>query len=358
MTWDEALAVLGVTREDGRDVVRRAYLRLIRTHRPERDPEGFRRVRAAWEVWERDAPEGSTHVPPEERVPDVIARATAPRFAPSEHPDPLDDVPDLDLTGARDHAEAVGAVEAAAQAVLDGGRDLEAMADALDALAAAPGRGPLDVERVVRAILFLLAEASGDGGPRRDLVDAFLAASRAMPWREPPPSWVRAELGLPSLVHPEAAVVPGAVRVLFFSFVEDGDVETLQTRCRAVAAGDREAARGVDRWLDGAGAVWREDVGVAFKPGASLTGGQVTMRAGIGLLVLAVTIWAWGASMDEPRMAFVAVGLYVLWSRSFLWMFGFSFGDAPRGLRVWLVGVGLVMASVLVAVWLFAAEAT
>ncbi|MCB9548894.1 MAG: J domain-containing protein [Myxococcales bacterium] len=49
MTFDEAMAILGVGVEAGEDGARRAYLRLVRVHKPDRDPEGFRRVREAWE---------------------------------------------------------------------------------------------------------------------------------------------------------------------------------------------------------------------------------------------------------------------------------------------------------------------
>jgi len=47
---DEALELLGVTREDDDDRVRRAYLKAVRRHPPERDPEGFQRVREAYEL--------------------------------------------------------------------------------------------------------------------------------------------------------------------------------------------------------------------------------------------------------------------------------------------------------------------
>ena len=46
---DEALAFLGITADADRDTARRAYLRLLRVHRPERDASGFRRLREAWE---------------------------------------------------------------------------------------------------------------------------------------------------------------------------------------------------------------------------------------------------------------------------------------------------------------------
>ncbi len=56
MSLDEALAVLGVERGVDHDTARRAYLRLVKIHKPERDPEGFKRVRAAWDVARRRLP--------------------------------------------------------------------------------------------------------------------------------------------------------------------------------------------------------------------------------------------------------------------------------------------------------------
>lgn len=50
MTYDEGLSVLGVSDTASHKEVRRAYLRLVKQHKPERDPEGFKRVRAAYET--------------------------------------------------------------------------------------------------------------------------------------------------------------------------------------------------------------------------------------------------------------------------------------------------------------------
>lgn len=50
MTFEEALEVLGIAPNVGADGARRAYLRLTKTHKPERDPEGFRRIREAYDV--------------------------------------------------------------------------------------------------------------------------------------------------------------------------------------------------------------------------------------------------------------------------------------------------------------------
>ena len=47
---DDPYGVLGLDRGATADDVRRAYLRLIRVHTPESDPEQFKRVRSAYET--------------------------------------------------------------------------------------------------------------------------------------------------------------------------------------------------------------------------------------------------------------------------------------------------------------------
>jgi hypothetical protein len=50
MSVDEALGLLAVSRDVTKDGLRRAYLRAVRAHPPERDPDGFQRVREAYEL--------------------------------------------------------------------------------------------------------------------------------------------------------------------------------------------------------------------------------------------------------------------------------------------------------------------
>jgi hypothetical protein len=50
VTLDEALAELGVDRETSADAARRAYLKLLKVRKPETDPQGFMRLREAWET--------------------------------------------------------------------------------------------------------------------------------------------------------------------------------------------------------------------------------------------------------------------------------------------------------------------
>ena len=42
-------AVLGVARGAAQDEIKQAYFKLVRQHSPERDPEGFKAIRAAYE---------------------------------------------------------------------------------------------------------------------------------------------------------------------------------------------------------------------------------------------------------------------------------------------------------------------
>ncbi len=48
--FTEARETLGVSLDAGSKEIRRAYRRLVAAHPPDRDPEGFQRVRAAYEL--------------------------------------------------------------------------------------------------------------------------------------------------------------------------------------------------------------------------------------------------------------------------------------------------------------------
>src|SRR5215468_3399469 len=50
MTLEEAFRELGIDASTPPEEARRAYLRGIKTRKPETDPEGFRRLREAYEV--------------------------------------------------------------------------------------------------------------------------------------------------------------------------------------------------------------------------------------------------------------------------------------------------------------------
>jgi hypothetical protein len=70
---ERARAILGVTAETPFEDVRRAYLRLVRQHKPEVDPQGFTEIRSAFELL-RAAAEGG----PEAAPPDGAAEPAAP----------------------------------------------------------------------------------------------------------------------------------------------------------------------------------------------------------------------------------------------------------------------------------------
>ncbi|HET9956798.1 MAG TPA: J domain-containing protein [Polyangiaceae bacterium] len=78
MNPEQALVALSLTRPTSKDAVRRAYLRGVRAHPPERDPHGFQQVRAAYELL-KDAPWlwGSEETSREEPNPDAIASLQA-----------------------------------------------------------------------------------------------------------------------------------------------------------------------------------------------------------------------------------------------------------------------------------------
>ena len=48
--------ILGVAEDADQETIRRAYRQLIKRHRPERDPQGFERIRRAYEDMRRYAP--------------------------------------------------------------------------------------------------------------------------------------------------------------------------------------------------------------------------------------------------------------------------------------------------------------
>lgn len=80
MDLDEARALLGVDADASGDQLRRAYLRAVRRHPAERDPEGFKRVRAAYELLTEQGTPGLGGEPPKPTVRLVaVVPATPPR---------------------------------------------------------------------------------------------------------------------------------------------------------------------------------------------------------------------------------------------------------------------------------------
>ena len=60
MPLSEALGELGVEAGAEAETIRRAYLRLIKTRNPERDPAGFQRARQAYELARAAAGSGAS----------------------------------------------------------------------------------------------------------------------------------------------------------------------------------------------------------------------------------------------------------------------------------------------------------
>ncbi len=101
MTFQEALDELGVGRDASPDEARRAYLKLLKTRRPETDPQGFMRLREAYDLVKgaldaREAvrrrmealAEGAAPAPPpapseEEAAPAPVAREEPAREEPA-----------------------------------------------------------------------------------------------------------------------------------------------------------------------------------------------------------------------------------------------------------------------------------
>lgn len=87
MNLEEARRELGVTSEASTDLVRRSYLRLLKTRKPETDPDGFQRLREAYELVKLGAMLGEPAKPPRP-VPDAALEASALEASEEPRPDP------------------------------------------------------------------------------------------------------------------------------------------------------------------------------------------------------------------------------------------------------------------------------
>jgi len=97
VTLTEALAELGLQPGADAETVRRTYLRLIKTRKPESDPEGFRRAREAFEI-ARGAGEIAFFAAESERrhSPPTPATPESGPSAPSSHGDAAPPPPAVD----------------------------------------------------------------------------------------------------------------------------------------------------------------------------------------------------------------------------------------------------------------------
>jgi len=84
MNRDEAFQILGLPPDADRQQARRAYLRQVKEHKPDEDPEGFRRIREAYELISAAPVELVV-------VPEPSEPAAEPAFSPSPVSQPIED---------------------------------------------------------------------------------------------------------------------------------------------------------------------------------------------------------------------------------------------------------------------------
>jgi hypothetical protein len=119
MTFDQALVELGIDRDAGPEEARRAYLKLLKTRRPETDPQGFMRLREAFDRLKDTLAARQTF-----RLA-IEARAAIPELTPpppAVAPTPVIDTPlaapaDLGEMSAPNPAVSKGSAPAEAEAV-------------------------------------------------------------------------------------------------------------------------------------------------------------------------------------------------------------------------------------------------
>jgi curved DNA-binding protein CbpA len=66
---EDPYAVLGLTPQAAPEEIKKAYFSLVRAHPPERDPEGFKRIRAAYDL---------LRIPEQRRQTDMLQLAQWP----------------------------------------------------------------------------------------------------------------------------------------------------------------------------------------------------------------------------------------------------------------------------------------
>lgn len=92
MTLEEARKLLGLDGSTDLSAARRAYLRAIKQHPPERDPEGFQKVRAAYELVQKagaarpQTPDALATPPVQPPVPDPLQQALSELVSLPEQP--------------------------------------------------------------------------------------------------------------------------------------------------------------------------------------------------------------------------------------------------------------------------------
>ncbi|MCE9666815.1 J domain-containing protein [Myxococcus stipitatus] len=140
MTLEEARSELGVGPDAPPDLVRRGYLRLLKTRKPEVDPEGFARLRAAYEVL-KAAQDGVE--PPRTQAAPAPPPDEPPAAPPAGPPPEATDPSDSTARSARTHEQRLDAFrerfsrlphDAPVDAPVDIAREaVEAVPDAIEA---------------------------------------------------------------------------------------------------------------------------------------------------------------------------------------------------------------------------------
>lgn len=192
MTLDEAFAELGLDPDAGSDGARRAYLRLLKTRKPETDPEGFMRLRAAYELVKADLPffEAFRAREPAARVvEETPAPVVEPLAAPEEPLVAIEEppvAPEEPLAAVEEPLAAIPALPAQVDSAPDEG---EAPVD----------RGDVDVMEA------LLARSAYEGAATQALL-ILESATHRLDQRDPPVlSCLRLMLGLHRISEPEKA---------------------------------------------------------------------------------------------------------------------------------------------------------
>lgn len=151
MTADEARTLLGIGPGDDKATARRAYLRLLKVHKPESDPEGFQRLREAYELIERV----SQHA---RAVPEVVAEPVTLPNEPAPLPNDVESAPSLSHVYWDRLANVVPYDRSIAQQVLE------------EAIAACPGESGFYLD---------LAGLHDEAGLEDAATDVLLAGARA-----------------------------------------------------------------------------------------------------------------------------------------------------------------------------------
>lgn len=86
MSLEEAMALLGVTEDSDAKAIKRAYHKLLKRHKPDTDPGGFQRLRAAFTRMNDSLCEREVFVSPHRLEP--VEQPTAPAPAPAPEVDP------------------------------------------------------------------------------------------------------------------------------------------------------------------------------------------------------------------------------------------------------------------------------